>query len=459
MPSARTFPAARGAWLATTLSVLLAACGGGGGDPSSAPQITQFSADRTQYFVGERARLAVQYRGGSGRIEPGIGPVASGSAIETPALADGVNYRLIVESPQGATSRSLSLDVAFRDRYVALSAPLRSARHAAVLTGDGSVLLIGGSRAESTLSYGIDRFDPATGTFTRIGQMQVGRELHRATRLADGRILVTGGGVTTLDARSAELIDERTGASTRIADAIAGRIDHTATLLADGRVLLAGGATAGSGAMISDTAEIWDPATGQFRLVGARMNTRRMSHTATLLADGRVLLAGGFSSSASYAPAEVFDPATERFTAASAPVALQRGLHSAHRLADGSVLIVGGDQFDPATGMASILSTALRFDPATSTLAAAPALASPRSAVSSLRLPDDRILMFGGIASPTEHAASTEAYHPTRGSHPLAPLPAARAWHSVTRLADGRVLIVGGENSDGDLLSQALLYE
>jgi hypothetical protein len=458
MPAARTFQAARGAWLATTFSVLLAACGGGS-DPSSTPQIEQFSADRAQYFVGERARLAVQYRGGSGRIEPGIGPVASGSTIETPALADGVSYRLIVESPQGATSRALSLDVAFRNRYVALSAPFRSARHAAVLTGDGSVLLIGGSRAESTLSYGIDRFDPATGTFTRVGLLQVGRELHRATRLADGRILVTGGGVTSLEARAAELIDERTGASTRIADALSARIDHTATLLADGRVLLAGGATSGSGVLISDTAEIWDPATGQFRLVGARMNTRRMSHTATLLADGRVLLAGGFSSSASYAPAEVFDPATERFTAVSAPVALQRGLHSAHRLADGSVLIVGGDQFDPVTGTTSILSTALRFDPATSTLAAAPALASPRSAVSSLRLPDDRILMFGGIASPTEHAASAEAYHPARGSQPLAPLPSARAWQSVTRLADGRVLIVGGESADGDLLSQALLYE
>jgi len=442
--------------MAATLCIALCACGGGGS--AAAPEIVQFAADRGRYFVGERARLAVRYRGGAGRVEPGIGPVASGATIDTPALTDGATYRLVVESPQGSTSRSLSLAVDFRNRYVALGVPFRSARHEAVLTGDGSVLLIGGSRAEPTLSFGIDRYDPAAGSIRRVGLLQVGRELHRATRLADGRILVTGG-ATAMDGRSAELIDERTGTSARIADVNVARIDHSATLLADGRVLLAGGATSGGGALVSDSAEIWDPATGRFRLLAARLTARRMSHTATLLADGRVLIAGGFSSGGSYALAEVFDPVTERFTPVGAPTALQRGLHGAHRLADGSVLLVGGEKFDPATGATSILSTTVRFDPATSALTPAPALASPRSVVSSLRLADDRILMFGGVASLTAPAAGAEAYHPTRGSQSLASLPAARAWHSVTRLADGRVLIAGGEDADGNLVSEALLYE
>lgn len=455
-----TFPripsSVRRALLAAALSALLAACGGG--DPA-APQILQFSADRTQLFVGERARLSVQYRGGAGRIEPGIGPVASGATVETPPLPDSVTFRLVVEGAQGSASQTLPLAITYRNRYAVVPAPFRAARHEAVLAGDGSVLLIGGSRGESTLSYGIDRYEPASGRVTRIGQMQVGRELHRATPLGDGRILVTGGGVTASDARVTELIDERSGASTRIADANVGRSGHTATRLADGRVLVAGGAAPGSGALMTDSVEIWDPASGQFRLLAARMHARRMSHSATLLADGRVLIAGGFSSGGSYALAEVFDPATERFTPVGAPVGLQRGLHGAHRLADGSVLLFGGDEFDPATGATTIVAGALRFDPSSATLAPVRALATPRSAPASLRLPDDRILMFGGYASLTEKAASAEAYSPAGGSQALAPLPLPRAWHSVTRLTDGRVLIVGGEDADGNLVGPPLLYE
>lgn len=289
--------------------------------------------------------------------------------------------------------------------------------------------------------------------------MQVGRELHRATPLGDGRILVTGGGPMASEARTSELIDESNGHSTRVGDAHFGRSDHTATRLADGRVLLAGGAAAGTGMLIADTAEIFDPASGQFRLLAARLRSRRMAHTATLLADGRVLLVGSFSTGGAYWLAEIFDPATETFTPLGAPLGRQRGLHGAQRLADGSVLIYGGEDFEPAGGTTTIVPAVLRFDPASATLAPAPDLAAARSAAASLRLADDRILLFGGFDSTEAPAAGAEAYHRSRGSQALAPLPPARAWHSATRLADGRVLIVGGEDAAGNLVEQALLYE
>lgn len=219
--------------------------------------------------------------------------------------------------------------------------------------------------------------------------MQVGRELHRATPLGDGRILVTGGGPLASEARTSELIDESNGHSTRVGDAHFGRSDHTATRLADGRVLLAGGAAAGTGMLIADTAEIFDPASGQFRLLAARLRSRRMAHTATLLADGRVLLVGSFSTGGAYWLAEIFDPATETFTPLGAPLGRQRGLHGAQRLADGSVLIYGGEDFEPASGTTTIVPAVLRFDPASATLAPAPDLAAsgrrPHPAVRRLR--------------------------------------------------------------------------
>lgn len=150
MPTTTIAQPRRRALLTAALAAPLAACGGGG-SPSS-PQIAEFSADRSRYFVGERARLTVRYGGGAGRIEPGIGPVASGATVDTPVLTDGVSYELRVDSSAGSASRTLALEVGFRDRYLPLAAPFRAARHAAVRCGDGNVLLLGGSRFEPTLS-------------------------------------------------------------------------------------------------------------------------------------------------------------------------------------------------------------------------------------------------------------------------------------------------------------------
>src|SRR5574340_347678 len=200
-------------WLVLRPASLLCAGGGGSGAaPGEAPTVTQFTSDRPSYFVGEKARLTVNCRGGAARIEPGIGPVASGTVVQTPVLDRTVSYRLVVDGAGESVSQSLALPVGFRDRYLTLDVAFVSSDHAAVTTGDGAVLILGGSRGQSTLSDAVDRFDPATRRFTRIGSLRTGRGGHTATRLPDGKVLVVGGvsslqigNVADLDRKSTRL--------------------------------------------------------------------------------------------------------------------------------------------------------------------------------------------------------------------------------------------------------------
>ena len=161
------------------------------------------------------------------------------------------------------------------------------------------------------------------------------------------------------------------------------RADAMAVLLADGRVLIVGGWT-GRDAMTGVTsAEIYDPATGSFSSTGS-MAEGRVSPSATLLADGRVLVAGGFpfesmnvGPAPALASAEIYDPATGTFSPTGS-MAEGRGGHTAVRISSGDVLVAGGDggivqigtgpalgispesveRFDPTTGSFSVDSAA-----------------------------------------------------------------------------------------------------
>ena len=133
-----------------------------------------------------------------------------------------------------------------------------------------------------------------------------------ATLLADGRVLVTGGG--SLAAPFSETYDPATEQWTIGENLLVGRRGHTGTLLADGRVLVAGGfvCCTGNGQIFTDAAEIYDPTTGMFQLT-APLRQARGFHRATVLADGRVLLSGGFGAAGAsdfeaLAASEIFDP-------------------------------------------------------------------------------------------------------------------------------------------------------
>jgi Galactose oxidase, central domain/Kelch motif len=225
--------------------------------------------------------------------------------------------------------------------------------HTATLLQDGTVLIVGG-RDEISAKDTAELFDPATGTFTGLPPMISRRYEHSATLLPDGRVLIAGGstwngGIDSIT-KTAELFDpvSRTFASLMPATMTRARDNHTATLLPNGQVLIAGGY---NGTVTTNTAEIFDPTAGTFALVPYKMTSLRANHTATLLANNKVLIAGGGSTPSK--TAELFDPLSVIFRALPSMISA-RWLHTATLLANGKVLLTGGtpaqqseDLFEP----------------------------------------------------------------------------------------------------------------
>jgi hypothetical protein len=348
----------------------------------------------------------------------------------------------------------------FRDRYVPAASRFAASQHTATLAADGSVLLVGGSRGLPTLSDGIDRFDPQAATVRRIGSLPAGRSGHRATRVPSGSVVISGGLVSENDPRRVEVIDERTGLCTAGGVMSVPRVDHAAVALADGRVLMTGGYASGERAAlgISDSAEIWDPQLQTTRRLVERMRMARAAHTMTLLADGRVLIVGGYTAAAAYQFAEVFDPATERFAAMGA-VGAMRASHAAHAQPDGRVLILGGEATAPGSIEITPLASVVRFDPASGAFAEIAPLASARTWSASVMIPDGRVFLFGGQHAMPRYTASAECYDPSSGGRAIANLDGERALHTATRLQDGRILVAGGEAWGGGYTDTLLMYD
>jgi hypothetical protein len=176
------------------------------------------------------------------------------------------------------------------------------------------------------------------------------------------------------------------------------RLAHTATLLNDGRVLIAGG----RGATVTASAEIYDPRTNTF--VGAgNLNLARYKHTAALLPDGRVLIAGGSDSrdwNGTTNSAEIYDPRTQKFTATS-PL------------------------------------TEARF-----------------------KLPDEAAVLSSGLILVAGGGRHAELYDGSTGKFSLSSGELDNAWHymSETRLRDGRVLLAGGYANNDQATSKAWMY-
>jgi N-acetylneuraminic acid mutarotase len=170
----------------------------------------------------------------------------------------------------------------------------------------GTLLAIGGlmialsmsssSHGQATASFGA-AVPPPLGTWTPTGSMVTSRYAHTETLLSNGKVLVTGGVVSqpiTGILRSAELYDPSTGTWAAASPMSVPRAGHTATLLTDGHVLVAGGADGTAGNAAADTAEIYDPVSGTWTATG-NLAIWLSEHTATLLSDGRVLIAGGIA--------------------------------------------------------------------------------------------------------------------------------------------------------------------
>jgi WD40 repeat protein len=322
-------------------------------------------------------------------------------------------------------------------------------RNTATRLADGRVLVLGAD--------GGDLYDPKTGAFSATGAMTALRQGFTATLLADGRVLVAGG-----DGTSAEVYDPKTGAFSVTGAMTDIQIGFSATLLGDGQVLLVGGdepvdgeweiCQEGAGCWRSTdlvpvgTAELYNPATGIFSRTGSMASPRDGSQSATLLADGRVLIAGGSTSSsgASVTSAELYDPKTGGFSATGSLIAGRRG-HTGTLLSDGRVLIAGGE----VELSGKPLATAELYDPKTATFSAAGPMTTARKGHTATLLSDGRVLITGGYdgtpASASGGSASAELHDPKTGTFArTGSMTAGRTGHSATLLSDGRVLVAGG---------------
>ena len=181
------------------------------------------------------------------------------------------------------------------------------------------------------------------------------------------------------------------------------RVAHTATLLSDGKVLVAGGNPGGP----TPTAELFDPGTETFAPTGS-MSVARAGHTATLLTSGGVLVTGGRSSSGTNtttATAEVFDAATGAFVLTGS-MESPRELHTATRRTDGKVLVIGG-----LSGKGD-LSTAESFDPVTGIFAPAGNMEIERFLHTATLLTNGAVLVTGGNNSDTPNVLATAELFP-----------------------------------------------
>jgi hypothetical protein len=316
--------------------------------------------------------------------------------------------------------------------------------HTATLLPSGKVLIVGGSdRAEL--------YDPGTGTFSTIGAaLTSARPINTATLLANGKVLIVHGG---MDFSSAELYDSTTNTFVATGSPGIARESCTATLLANGKVLVAGGTTA----------EVYDPATGEFSATG-NLTVERSKHVATLLPDGRVLFAGGYVPPTSTGnndgldSAELYDPTAGSFAATGS--CGRRVAPVANVLADGTVLVGGG--WSGFEGYFNSNSLAI-YDPTVGRATGAATMVVSRALFSMTSLADGTVLMVGGLqhvnGSEETYLSNAEIYDPNgRSSTLTACMREARCAHTSTLLADGRVLIAGGMRA-GRALASAEVYQ
>src|SRR4030095_10018389 len=177
----------------------------------------------------------------------------------------------------------------------------------------------------------------APGQWTMTGSLNTARSLHTATLLLNGQVLVVGGGGNEL-LDSAELFDPNTGTWNVTGHLKTARFLHTATLLSDGRVMVAGGWVGQSvqTRAVTNTAELYDPATGTWSATGT-MTVARGGHTATLLSNGKVLITGGGDMfSPSFNQTELYDPASDTWSRTGDLKMARNGPGT--RLQDGTVL-------------------------------------------------------------------------------------------------------------------------
>jgi trimeric autotransporter adhesin len=340
--------------------------------------------------------------------------------------------------------------------FIATGAMAQTRSAPAVLLNNGNVLIAGGYTCDNSgncSSLGsAELYNPSTGNFSSTGSMTTARDGHTATLLSNGRVLIAGGencvsvgSCTALN--TAEIYDPVAGTFSPAHNQMnTARFGASAVLLGSGEVLIAGGF---DGMNLASSAEIFDPTPIQFSASGPQLNMPRFNATATLLNNGKVLVAGGSTCALPGCPsnsAEIYDPGTNTFSLVSSGMNVSRFNHTATLLINGQVLLAGGYSSCSSTCISE--STTELFDSTSNTFVMGPAETNAIAGQSGTLMANGNVLLVGGINNGVTLTAD-EWYQPTTLTPPNLVSIAVGPSTSFLMAGVNQQLVATGTFSDG----------
>jgi hypothetical protein len=408
----------------------------------SPPTIISFTASPLTISAGASATLTAIFKNATGSsVDHGIGSLTSGNGVGTGALFATTTYKLTITDDTGASASQ---------QVTVNVVPLPSITSFTALLPTIAVGTL--TQLTATFTGGTGVIDQGVGSVTSGAGVSTG-SLFKET-------------IFTLTAKNAagDLVERQlvvgvssvvgTGTFTPTLGAMAiERLGHTATLLPNGKVLIAGGAN-------ERIAELYDPSSKTFRATAGLMTAGRMLHTATLLGNGKVLIVGGDFGLSQGQPStgELYDPSTETFTSV--------GTDTAYREESGAALIPSGAVLIVGAGYGNAISTAEVFNPVLGSFTSTKNMSAGRQGPTATLLPTGQILVTGGTYSFMDDAgmhsgylSTAELYNEGTGSFTLTEgsLIEPRAYATAILLLSGKVLLVGGVSNT--VVTKSELYD
>jgi Galactose oxidase, central domain/Kelch motif/FG-GAP-like repeat/FG-GAP repeat len=322
--------------------------------------------------------------------------------------------------------------------------PLPLSNHTATLLPNDRIIVVGG-RTYDSISAEAFAYDLNQNRWAAIPSLPQPRRWHTATLLPNGKLLVVGGfggqaqSFSGYQLASTALYDVQSNSWTASAPLAFARSGHTATLLANGKVLITGGvATENSGDAATTRTELYDPTSGEWT-AGARLATPRIGHTTTLLPSGKVLVAGGQGDGFRINSTELFDPSTNTWQPVG-NMAISRSGHAATLLANGNVLVSGGFT------SSDFMSSAEIYDVNANSWRTASPMAVSRIGHAMTTLSNGKVLAYGGyLGTAAQYNDSAEIYDPIMNKWiPVGTMTAPRDQFATVLLPNDRVVALGG---------------
>ena len=416
------------------------------GEPAEASR----TARGRMHLAGPLGWLGERVATWAGRIALGAGAVAAGAvfliAMQSMNESGAPLGAGPAATPPAPTATATEAPAAPPQSTFVVAASPEIARsfHSATLLNGGTVLVAGGCCVGSSgLVAEAERYDPDTNRWSPAGALVFPRQTHTATLLPDGRVVLIGGvGMSDPSVEpypylaEIEIYDPELGVFAVAGTLSAPRVSHDAILMPDGRVLVIGGIGRGDRPR---NMEIFDPTTGGTVSLSVELPPAFDMPRALLVGESEVLIVGG-------GEVAIFDLAAGTLDHLSPPEGLDAWPTNVVALADGSVLFAGGCCEENDT-----LSDAALLMPSARAGHKLPGMSTGRTSQTMTLLADGRILIVGGLANAGhgfgEALATVELFDPTIGDFgSLPPMSEPRTNHTATRLPDGSVLVVGPNN-------------